>query len=179
MDIHQTHSLELVFHKVARMHSHAVHALLSGKEVYPGQPPLLKALMERDGQSQKELAERMNITPATLTVMLGRMERTGMVARKPDEADQRVSRVFITEKGRQALDSLEETQKLMEATCFANFTPEEQIIFRRLLLQMFDNLKRADFRQEERDDMPQDESKGHGRKHGKHGGHPKRHRSRI
>ncbi|CAG7596580.1 hypothetical protein PAESOLCIP111_00089 [Paenibacillus solanacearum] len=178
MDIHRIQSLELVFHRVAKMHGHALHALLSGKEVYPGQPPLLKALVERDGQSQKELAERMNITPATLTVMLGRMEKTGMVVRRPDEADQRVSRVFITEKGRLAFGSLEETQKLMEAACFAQFTPEEQIIFRRLLLQMHENLKQADFRQEERE-VARDEPRGHGRKHGKHGDHPKRHRPRI
>ncbi|TVY08123.1 MarR family winged helix-turn-helix transcriptional regulator [Paenibacillus cremeus] len=146
MGIQHIQSLELLFHKVAKLHSNTVHSLLSGKDVYPGQPPLLRALAERDGQSQKELAETMQITPATLTVMLGRMEKTGLVERKPDVTDQRISRVYITAKGHQGLLGVNETMQLMEETCFAMFTTEEKIIFRRLLLQMYDNLNHADFK---------------------------------
>jgi DNA-binding MarR family transcriptional regulator len=144
MDIYEAPSLDLVFVKVAKQHHNVVHALLSGKEVYPGQPPLLRALAERDGQSQKELAEKLQITPATLTVMLSRMEKAGLVIRKQDEADQRISRVFLTEKGRQAHLEVKEVLEGMDALCFHGFTPEEKIIFRRLLLAMYENLRRAD-----------------------------------
>ncbi|WP_438447276.1 MarR family winged helix-turn-helix transcriptional regulator [Gorillibacterium sp. sgz5001074] len=143
MDINRTPHLDVVFKRVAKLHHQTVHKLLSDKEVFPGQPPVLRLLSERDGRSQRELAEEMEITPATLNVMIGRMEKNGLLERKPDPADQRVSRVYLTEKGREAHQELRDVIGTMEATCFGNFTMEERIVFRRLLLQMYDNLKQA------------------------------------
>lgn len=144
MRIYKAEHLDSVFRQVSRMHHQAVSALLAGKGVYPGQPPLLRALAEQDGQIQKELAEKMSITPATLNVMIGRMEKAGLVERRSDPADQRISRVYITEAGRAANQSLRDVLDWMETTCFENFTMEERVIFRRLLLQMYENLKKAD-----------------------------------
>lgn len=143
MDIHQESNMMIVFKQVAKLHHQTASAHLSGKEVYPGQPPLLRALIRQDGQSQKELAEKMNITPATLNVMIGRMEKTGLVERQPDLHDQRISRVYVTEKGKQIHQQIKELTDRMEKICFDRFTVEEKIVFRRLLLQMYDNLKLA------------------------------------
>lgn len=155
MDIYQSDSLDLVFKHVAKLHKQAVHALLSGKDIYPGQPPVLRALAERDGQSQKELAEKLQITPATLTVMLGRMEKNGLVERRPDDADQRVSRVYLSAKGRLKHDEMSSFMYEMEALCYENFTMEERIVFRRLLLQMYENLMRADLKPPKPDEAQQ------------------------
>lgn len=144
MDIYQVRHLDMIFRQVGKLHYQTVSALLSGKGVYPGQPPLLRALVEQDGQIQKELAVKMGITPATLNVMIGRMEKGGLVVRKPDPSDQRISRVYITDGGRAAHQDIKDVIDWMEETCFGNFTVEEKVIFRRLLLQMFENLKNAD-----------------------------------
>lgn len=146
MDIYKVEHVDSVFRRVSKLHHQTISAYLSGRGVYPGQPPLLRALEERDGQSQKELAEQMGITPATLNVMIGRMEKAGLVERRADETDQRISRVFLTEQGRHAHQELRNMIDLMEITCFEHFTAEEKIIFRRLLLQMYENLKKAEER---------------------------------
>ncbi|MNN59641.1 MarR family protein [compost metagenome] len=86
----------------------------------------------------------MGITPATLNVMIARMEKTGLLERRADEADQRISRVYLTERGRLAHQEVRNMIDLMEKTSFQNFTPEEKMIFRRLLLQMYENLKDAE-----------------------------------
>jgi MarR family transcriptional regulator, organic hydroperoxide resistance regulator len=104
---------------------------------------LLRILSERDGRSQKEIADLMEITPATLNVMIGRMEKNELVLRKPDPDDQRISRVYLTEKGMAAHKEIRSVMDTMEGICFDNFSPEEKIIFRRLLLQMYENLKKA------------------------------------
>lgn len=144
MDIYSVEHVDTVFRKVSKLHHQTVSSYLSGKEVYPGQPPLLRALNERDGQSQKELAEQMGITPATLNVMIARMEKTGLLERRADEVDQRISRVYLTERGRQTHQEVRNMIDLMEKTSFRNFTPEEKMVFRRLLLQMYENLKAAE-----------------------------------
>jgi DNA-binding MarR family transcriptional regulator len=140
MDIHTSESLHFVFSKVMRTHYHKMHQLLQDQEVYPGQPPLLFALTRKDGQSQKELAEKMQITPATITVMLNRMVKTGLVERRADEKDQRVSRVYLTDKGRAAQVEVKETFKQMDARCFADFQEEDRVLLRRLMLKVYDNL---------------------------------------
>jgi len=133
-------SLHAVFMRVLRTHRHAMHNLLQDQVVYPGQPPLLNALSEQDGQSQKELAERLHIKPATVTVMLSRLEKNELIERRPDEKDQRVSRVYLTDKGKAAHTEVKKALKVMEARCFADFTPEEEELLRKLLMQMYANL---------------------------------------
>lgn len=48
----------------------------------------------------KELAEKMQVKPSTLNVMIGRMEKNGYIEKKQDEKDSRKSRIYFTEKGR-------------------------------------------------------------------------------
>jgi DNA-binding MarR family transcriptional regulator len=104
---------------------------------------MLFALFHKDGQSQRELSQKLRIKPATITVMLNRMEKSGLLERRPDPEDQRISRVYITDKGRKKLHEIEESMKTMEEECFTNFTTEEKIVLRRLFMQMRENLIRA------------------------------------
>ena len=93
-------SLYFTFLEVIRMHYYRTHVLLDKIGMYPGQPPMLFMLNKKDGQSQKELAETLNLKPATITVMLKRMESANIVLRKPDLKDQRISRVYLTKEGK-------------------------------------------------------------------------------
>ena len=88
-----------LFAELGRLHFLRTHSFLEKTGVYPGQPPLLFALYKENGQSQKDLAKKMRIKPATMTVMIKRMEKTNFIERNQDDNDQRISRIYITEKG--------------------------------------------------------------------------------
>ncbi len=60
----------------------------------------LLALWEKDGQSVKELGERLYLDSGTLTPVLKRLEEEGYVERIRDKEDERVVKVFLTEKGK-------------------------------------------------------------------------------
>ena len=96
----QLEDLDHLMAQVSRLHHTRAHALLRDIGLHRGQPPLLFALWDEDGQSQAALAERLGIAPATLTRMVQRMERAGFVERRADPADERLSRVHLTEAGR-------------------------------------------------------------------------------
>lgn len=136
-------SIYNVFGQVMRFHYCRMHMLLEKLGVYPGQPPLLFALGKNEGLSQKELAQKLYLKAATITVMLNRMESAGLIERRPDGNDQRVSRVYLTGAGKKVLSDVKETLKNIELECFSNFTPEEQLLLRRLFMQMRDNLMAA------------------------------------
>jgi DNA-binding MarR family transcriptional regulator len=120
-----------------------MHKLLEKMGVYPGQPPLLFIVGKYDGLSQRELAEKLHIKAATITVMLRRMEKTGLVERKPDRDDQRISRVYLSGRGKEVLSEVRETLKEIEEECFSNLTVEEKLLLRRFMMQMKDNLSSA------------------------------------
>ena len=75
------HSLGLALANICRLHHARIHILLESVGLYRGQPPLLFALWHQDGQTHSELAERLHVTPATITRMIQRMEKTGFLER--------------------------------------------------------------------------------------------------
>ncbi|UFJ42250.1 MarR family transcriptional regulator [Brevibacillus humidisoli] len=141
MEFHYSDALTHLMGHVLKLHRENVDFLIQAYDVYPGQPPLLMRLVEKDGQVQKELASRLSIKPATLTVMVNRMEKNGLVLRKPDPVDQRVSRVFLTDKGRRAAEAVTQALSVIESACLQHVDEEEKRLLRRLLQQMYRNLE--------------------------------------
>jgi len=140
MDIINKDSLYYLFLEIQRLHYYRTHVLLDEIGVYHGQPPMLFILNKNDGLSQKEIADMLKVKASTITVMLKRMEKAGIVERRQDREDQRVSRVYITEEGRELCKKASDVMKNIEAECFGNFSVEERIILKRLFMQMKDNL---------------------------------------
>ncbi|MFA5524076.1 MAG: MarR family transcriptional regulator [Tissierellales bacterium] len=133
-------SLYYIYLEILRLHYYRTHVLLEEIGVYPGQPPLLSILNKEDGLSQTDIAGKLDVKASTLTVMLKRMEKTKLVERRQDTEDQRISRVYLTEEGREMCKKAMKIMDQLEEECFGNFTIEEKVLFRRLLMQMRDNL---------------------------------------
>ena len=75
-----------------------------------------------------------------MTVMLNRLEKSELIKRCSDDDDRRVSRVYLTEKGRKASREVKKTLKTIDEECFGNFTAEERALLRKFLMRMRDNL---------------------------------------
>ena len=143
MEILSKDSLYYNFLEVIRFHYYRTHVLLEEIGVYPGQPPMLFILNQEDGLSQKKLANKLKIKPSTITVMLKRMEKANLIVRKKDDKDQRISRVYLTEKGKKVCEDTIEVVKQIERECFKDFTEEEKETLKSLFLKMKNNLTDA------------------------------------
>ena len=68
---------------------------------------VLDALAGSEGQTlnQRELVGRVRRTSGTLSVRLGRLERAGLIDRRPDPESRRSVAVTLTERGREMLDA--------------------------------------------------------------------------
>ncbi|MCC9076671.1 MarR family transcriptional regulator [Litorilinea aerophila] len=135
-------SLDRLLVHVCRLHYVRAHALLEEIGLYRGQPPLLEALWQQEGRTHSELAALLHIHPATVTKMIQRMEQAGFVERRRDPQDQRVSRVYLTQAGRDIRQQVRAIQRQMEADAFAGLEPAEREQIRRLLERVRDNLAR-------------------------------------
>ena len=99
------------------------------------QASILFALHRRSSMSQKELASSLNMTPPSITSAIQKMEREGYITRKPDEADQRIMRLALTEKGESCIQNVKQVAEEMSSLIFRGMSPEEIMLFRRLLMQ--------------------------------------------
>lgn len=57
-------------------------------------------LWEQDGRSVNELGQPLHLDSGTLTPLLKRMEKAGLVTRKRDTKDERIMRIHLTDHGR-------------------------------------------------------------------------------
>lgn len=85
---------------MARLFARELHRRIKPLGLTPGTFPALLALWEREGLTQRELTDRLDIEQATMANTLGRMERDGLIVRRRDTRDGRVQRIWLTEKAR-------------------------------------------------------------------------------
>jgi DNA-binding MarR family transcriptional regulator len=78
----------------------------------------------------------MQVSPATVTNMLKRMEKAGFVERRPDAEDQRVSRVYLTDVGREIRGRVDQHWHEVETQVFGTFSEQEQETLRELLTRV-------------------------------------------
>lgn len=130
-------------HHLCRLHYSRAHALLEVIGLYRGQPPVLHALWEEEGLSQSELAARIHVTAPTLSRMIQRMTKAGLLMTEADPADQRVSRVHLTDAGRAIKERVLSTWTQLGSEMLAGFTSEERTQVRRFLERMAENLEDA------------------------------------
>ncbi len=133
-------SLGRLFVRVARLHYNAVQVAYAEHGVHPGQAGVLFFLHEEDGQTQRQLGERLLTSPPTITSILQRMEKGELILRRQDPKDLRSHRVFLCDKGRVLIPKLKEVLHQLEEETFGGFTLEEKVLLRRFFLQMKENL---------------------------------------
>lgn len=85
---------------LARAHRGRLSTLLAPHGLHAGQDLLLLAVWASPGMRQSELARHLGVEPPTVTRMLQRMERGGLIERRPDPQDGRAVLVHPTPRSR-------------------------------------------------------------------------------
>jgi DNA-binding MarR family transcriptional regulator len=85
---------------IYRMHMQNIMRVNEKYGLYPGQSRILHTVSELDGSMQKELADRLGVSPASMAVSIKRMQKAGLLAKSADMNDLRSNRICVTEKGR-------------------------------------------------------------------------------
>ena len=95
----------------------------------PGHMPVLLALEDGAALTQKALAERATVEQATMAATLTRMERDGLVVRRPNPEDGRSALVALTPLALGKMPALTEATATINALALEQLTPEERSQF--------------------------------------------------
>jgi DNA-binding MarR family transcriptional regulator len=125
---------------IYRAHRQLAEEAFGKLGIHPGQEMILLQLWLEEGIPQTQIAACMKVEPPTATKMLQRMERAGLIERRPDPRDARVSLVYLTEHGRALEQPVLDFWKQIEAQTLANLSLTEQTLLHRLLAQVWTNL---------------------------------------
>ena len=136
-------TISYILAQVCRTHRGYASVLLADLGLYVGQEMVLLHLWQEDGLTLSQLAYRLAVQPPTVTKMLERMHKVGLLECRKDAQDHRVSRVYLLDLGRKLQKSVEGIWDVLEERTLADFNLEERVLLRRLLLQLQANLTKS------------------------------------
>lgn len=94
---------------------------------------VLEGLWYREGMTAAELSKCLILDKATLSGVLDRLVDAGWILKKPDPDDRRIYRLYPSARANRMKDRLIEERKRANEALLSPFTPEEQVLLKRLL----------------------------------------------
>lgn len=87
-----------------------------------------------------ELAERVGLTHSTVSRELAKLERQGLISRRPAPHDQRSSHAVVTEAGERIVAAINAARRALLDDVFDGWTAEERAVFSRLYRRFADSV---------------------------------------
>ena len=101
---------------------------------------VLTMLYAKEGVTQSELADFMDLEKPTLGRLLDRMQEKEWIERRPDCHDRRVNRLFLTEKVQEIMRALRKTAADVRKDALGNMAAIEREDFIDTLIKIKNNL---------------------------------------
>ncbi len=105
---------------------------------------ILYVLWNQDSISIQELANGTGLANATLTSMLDRMERKGLVKRLPAPDDRRKTWIVLTPRARALEQEYQAVSERMNELTYRGFSEEEITFLEKYLERVLDNVREAE-----------------------------------
>ncbi len=141
-----------------RLHFKHLRDAMADSGCHHGQAMCLRLLSFNDGLSQSDIARMLGVAPPTVSRMLDALERSDLVERRPDDADQRLTRVFLTRDGREHERMTGVTVSRYITATFGALTERDRRELTRLLERLGERIAAAGVRHKEpRSEHPRDD----------------------
>lgn len=109
-------------------------------EITPDQAKLLRLIKNGD-LSQKDIAKKLHITEATLSVRMKRLVDSGWVDKIAHPKDKRTFQIVLSPKGKQMTHVIDHTIEKYQETVCQGITDEEYQTILNVILKMQNNLR--------------------------------------
>jgi MarR family transcriptional regulator for hemolysin len=102
--------------------------------------PVAMAIKENGSLSQKHLAELSHVEQPTMAVLLGRMERDGLIQRETNPDDKRASLISLSAKAKARVPSAKKRLGEVAEQATSDFSDRERATLIALLRRLVNNL---------------------------------------
>ncbi len=132
--------LGFLVHDVSRLRRRVVDRALKPLGVTRSQWWVLAFLSRSDGMSQVALADELDLGKVALGQLIDRLEKTGFVMRKADDADRRIKRIHLTRRSHALIARIRENVSATEKQILDEIDEGDLKATVRALSGMKDNL---------------------------------------
>lgn len=135
-ELHYGHWIRKIIRKINSIYDHRLQQYdLTGSQL-----SVLFQLWKKDGLTQKDIQENLNIRPASVSGLVDTLSSKGFIVRKQDDEDARIKRLYLTEEGIKLNDLCIEIIEEIEVTITQGFSEDEKIILMSWLKKLYGNL---------------------------------------
>jgi DNA-binding MarR family transcriptional regulator len=127
--------------KLGKVRSSALRNLSESVGLHLAQPPILSILSEEPNLTLNEIASRLSLTQASVTMNLARMEKAGLIYKSPDDTDGRKLRINSTSLGAERFKEIEKLLEDFEGVMFKGFEEDEKNALLKGLTKLIDNIE--------------------------------------
>ncbi len=133
---------EMVHKLISTSLIHRYHITKAAQKagLYYGQPMILEYIKEHNLCTQKELADSLHISPASVATSIKRLEKSGYVKRSTDKVDIRKNRLSLTDDGSKILKEFRSICDETDEEMFKGFSEEECELLCNYLQRLYNNL---------------------------------------
>ena len=93
---------------------------------------------------QRDLEEKLNLRRATISDVLQRMEKNGLIVRRIDSTDTRTKKIILTEKSREFFLTANNRMSELEKVAIKNISADELEIFSNVINKMIKNMNKEE-----------------------------------
>ncbi len=126
---------------MARLFAAGLHARIKSLGLAPAQFMTLLELWSEDGLTQKELVYRLDVEQATMANTLSRMERDGLIERRPHPNDARAQSIYLTVTAKRLKAPATQAAKEQNQVALSGFTDKEKKSFISLMSKAIEAMK--------------------------------------
>lgn len=137
----KTRSAGFLANHMARLFAKGLQQAIKPLGLAPAQFMTLLALWEKDGLTQRELVERLDVEQATMANTLTRMERDGLIERRAHPGDGRSQSVHLTPKAVALREPATDAARAVNGIALVNLSEEERLVFLDLARRVIDALQ--------------------------------------
>ena len=130
----------MILNSISRMFDFKARKIAESSYIQHSCRVILMCLAHRDGISQVELTEATHFKAPTVSLDLKKLENMGMVRREQNVSDMRVTRVYLTEKGKTFNRENFEALQAIDRSVMRGLTEDEISTVTEILLKMRKNM---------------------------------------
>ena len=127
--------------KAARLLEKKANILLKPYQITHGYTYFLMELYQHDGLTQTELQRAIGIEQPTVVRTLDRMERDGLIERKPSSTDRRAFHIYLTAKGKACEPMVLTAATALNQSLLKAFSKDEEKVMQAYLRRLISNLE--------------------------------------
>jgi DNA-binding MarR family transcriptional regulator len=132
-----------IFFQIHRLRHIRFSEIIKALGISPRQIPILKHLYKSGSLNQRQLSEKIRVSPASIALMLKKMQTNGLIDKTPDLTDRRFFSVSLTGKGKEIIERFGKIRKNIDMISVEGLSNEEKQQLHMLLSSVLQNLQNS------------------------------------